>query len=64
MIRENVNLSDPETVKLFINKYKNWSDGHKNTLRKVCAQSSLDINPKLEEKFWLQAIWNSMFCFL
>jgi integrase len=29
MIRENVDLLDPEAVKLFIKKYKKWSDGHK-----------------------------------
>ena len=29
MIRESIDLLDPEAVKLFIKKYKNWSDGHK-----------------------------------
>jgi integrase len=29
MIRANVNLLDPEEVKLFTKKNKNWSDGHK-----------------------------------
>jgi hypothetical protein len=29
MIREKVNLLDPEEVKLFIKRHKNWSDRHK-----------------------------------
>ena len=29
MIREKVNLLDPDEVKLFIKRNKNWSDGHK-----------------------------------
>ena len=30
MTRNNVNLADPEQVKLFIARNKNWSNGHKN----------------------------------
>jgi hypothetical protein len=29
MLRNNVNLSNPEEVKLFIARNKNWSNGHK-----------------------------------
>ncbi len=29
MIRENVNLADPETVKLYIKRNNKWSNGHK-----------------------------------
>jgi hypothetical protein len=29
MAKNNVNLADPETVKLFIARRKEWSEGHK-----------------------------------
>jgi len=46
MIRENVNLLDPEAVKLFIKKYKSWRDGHK--IFAFCAYSDFSKIMKLE----------------
>jgi hypothetical protein len=30
MMKENVNLADPEGVKLYIKRNSKWSNGHKN----------------------------------
>ena len=38
MVKNNVNLSDPQEVKLFISKRKQWSDGHKAIAVSTYAQ--------------------------
>ena len=52
MLRNNVNLSNPEEVKLFIARNKNWSNGHKTLYRqaKVGFTSCLALNDQLNNR--------------
>jgi hypothetical protein len=47
MIRNNVNLADPEQVKLFIARNKNWSNGHK-----ILAVYAHNEYAKMEQIHW------------
>ena len=47
MIRNNVNLADPEAVKLFIARNKNWSNGHK-----ILAVYAYNEYAKMENIQW------------
>jgi hypothetical protein len=47
MIRENVNLADPEAAKLYIARNKKWSNGHKQI-----AVYAYDEYAKMEKIEW------------
>jgi integrase len=47
MLRENVNLTDPEEVKLFIARNKKWSNGHK-----IIAAYAYNDYTKMENIKW------------
>ena len=47
MIRNNINLADPEQVKLFIARNKNWSNGHK-----ILAVYAYNEYAKMENIQW------------
>jgi len=47
MIKEGVNLADPETVKLYISRNKKWSNGHK-----ILAVYAYNEYAKMKEIQW------------